>query len=315
MKTPRKKKHTQTYKKKKNVYKTIDILNNRLTNKINFTKLNCSPKKELAFTCFTKEELMELKNAWNRMNADKINTNDFYEIWSSLKQKLSNTCSNESCWLKQNFIKNNSNIKLIESFSPAHPKDWLKNPYEWLSNIDIMNVMSQYQKVYSCFHFLGPSPIDYDYKVSVNECVWNDLCNYELKKSISNNKKKIGVVFNLDTHEKGGSHWVSLFIHIPKKFIFYFDSAGASIPTQLKKFVEKVQQQGKEHSIDFTFDQNHPFQHQFSNTECGVYSLYFISNMLEDKLSTQYLKTKRLPDSLMKKYRKIYFNSPEYISS
>jgi flagellar hook protein FlgE len=78
MKTPRKKKHTQTYKRKKDVYKTVDILNNKLTNKINFTKLSCSPKKELAFTCFTKEELMELKNAWNRMNADKINTNDVY---------------------------------------------------------------------------------------------------------------------------------------------------------------------------------------------------------------------------------------------
>jgi hypothetical protein len=316
MKTPRKKTHIQTYKKKKkNVYKTIDILNNKLTNKINFTKLSCSPKKELTFTCFTKDELIELKNAWNRINTDKINTNDSYEIWCLLKQKLSNTCSNESCWLKQNFIKNNTNIKLIESFSPAHPKDWIKNPYEWLSNIDIMNVMEQYKKVYPCFDFLGPSPIDYDYKLSINECVWNDLCKYELKKSISNKKKKIGVVFNLDTHEKGGSHWVSLFINIPKQFIFYFDSAGASIPKQLEKFVKKVEEQGKECNINFVFDQNHPFQHQFSNTECGMYSLYFISNMLEDKLSIQYLKTKRLPDSLMKKYRKIYFNSPEYINS
>jgi len=176
-----------------------------------------------------------------------------------------------------------------------------------------MNVLNQYEKVYPCFEFLGPSPIDYDYKLSVNECVWNDLCKYQLNNSFSKNKKKIGVVFNLDTHEKGGSHWVSLFIHIPKKFIFYFDSAGEKIPQQLEKFVKKVQEQGKEHNMIFTFDQNHPFQHQYSTTECGIYSLYFISNMLEDKLSTEYLKTKRLPDNLMKKYRKIYFNSPEYI--
>ena len=65
--------------------------------------------------------------------------------------------------------------------------------------------------------------------------------------------------------------------------------------------------------MSFKFDQNHPFQHQYTTSECGVYSLYFISNMLEDKLSTEYLKTKRLPDKLMRKHRKIYFNSPEYI--
>jgi hypothetical protein len=40
-----------------------------------------------------------------------------------------------------------------------------------------------------------------------------------------------------------------------------------------------------------------------------------MANMLEDKLSREYLKTKRLPDDLMKKHRKIYFNSPEHIST
>jgi hypothetical protein len=315
MKTTQKKSMRKTRKQnnkkthKKNQYKTVDILKKKLTNKTEFVNLSCSPKKELTFTCFTKEELIELKDAWNKMNTDKINSTDYYEIWNSLKQKLSNKCNNESCWVKQN----NTNIKLIESFSPAHPKDWLKNPNEWLSNIDIMNVLNQYEKVYPCFEFLGPSPIDYDYKLSVNECVWDDLCKYQLKKSIAKNKKKIGVVFNLDTHEKGGSHWVSLFINIPKKFIFYFDSAGEPIPKQLKKFVKNVQQQGKKENILFKFDQNHPFQHQQTTSECGVYCLYFISNMLEDKLTTEYLKTKRLPDKLMKKHRKIYFNSPEYI--
>jgi Ulp1 family protease len=128
---------------------------------------------------------------------------------------------------------------------------------------------------------------------------------------IQKKKKKIGVVFNLDTHEKGGSHWVSMFIHIPKQFIFFFDSAGDKIPAQLEKLVHTIQDQGKSLNIPFTFDQNHPFQHQFTTTECGVYSLYFLAHMLEDKLSQQYLKTKRLPDNLMKKYRKIFFNSPE----
>lgn len=313
MKTIRKKnKHNFS---RRNKYKSIGILKEKMNDKKTFTQLSCTPKKELEFTCFTKKEIIDLKNAWNKENTEKITSNNHLEIWKFLKEKLSNNCSNESCWLKQNFVKNNTNIKLIESFAPAHPKDWLKNPYEWLSNIDIMNVMNQYVNHYPCFQFLGPSPIDYDHKLNVNECVWNELCNYKLHHSIKNNKKKVGVVFNLDTHEKGGSHWVSMFIHIPKRFIFYFDSAGEKIPAQLQKFVDKVQQHGNELNTPFEFDQNHPFQHQHTTTECGVYSLYFMANMLEDKLSREYLKTKRLPDDLMKKHRKIYFNSPEHIST
>jgi hypothetical protein len=313
MKTIRKKnKHNFS---RRNKYKSIGILKEKMNDKKTFTQLSCTPKKELEFTCFTKKEIIDLKNAWNKENTEKITSNNHLEIWKFLKEKLSNNCSNESCWLKQNFVKNNTNIKLIESFAPAHPKDWLKNPYEWLSNIDIMNVMNQYVNHYPCFQFLGPSPIDYDHKLNVNECVWNELCNYKLHHSIKNNKKKVGVVFNLDTHEKGGSHWVSMFIHIPKRFIFYFDSAGEKIPAQLQNFVDKVQQHGNELNTPFEFDQNHPFQHQHTTTECGVYSLYFMANMLEDKLSREYLKTKRLPDDLMKKHRKIYFNSPEHIST
>ena len=43
-------------------------------------------------------------------------------------------------------------------------------------------------------------------------------------------------------------------------------------------------------------------------TECGLYSLYFIVHMLEDKLTEHYLKTHVLKDKYMEKFRKIYFN-------
>ena len=37
-----------------------------------------------------------------------------------------------------------------------------------------------------------------------------EICNFNLNKMIKN-KKKIGFIFNLDPHTKGGSHWVSMF--------------------------------------------------------------------------------------------------------
>ena len=61
-------------------------------------------------------------------------------------------------------------------------------------------------------------------------------------------------------------------------------------------------------SIQFTFDQNHPVEHQFGNTECGIYSLFFIIYMLEDAIDGQHLKKKIYKDKYIEQYRKIFFN-------
>jgi hypothetical protein len=198
------------------------------------------------------------------------------------------------------------------SFAPEAPSDWKKNPNEWLSSVDILNVMKQYEKAYPCFDFIGPSPIDYDTHKLYGECVWEELCHFNLAKEIKNGRFKIGVIFNLDPHYKGGSHWVSLYINIKRGQIFYFDSAGDPIPRQIMKFVKMVQKQGAEltsgKKIHFKFDQNYPVEHQYGNTECGIYSLYFIVHMLEDKHTAEYFKTHIMKDEYMEKFRKVYFN-------
>ena len=171
--------------------------------------------------------------------------------------------------------------------------------------------MKQYEKAYKCFEFMGPSPIDYDTKKMYGECVWEELCNFNLKEQINKGKFKIGISFNLDPHYLGGSHWVSLFINVKKKTIFYFDSAGEKIPARIMKFVKTVTSQGKNLGIDFKFDQNYPVEHQYGNTECGVYSIFFIAHMLEDTINEEYLKTHILHDKYMSKFRKIYFNGAE----
>ena len=168
--------------------------------------------------------------------------------------------------------------------------------------------MNQYKKKYACFEFYGPSPIDWNTKKDT-KCVTEDLCNFDLSREMNRGKMKIGIVFNLDPHYKSGSHWVSLFINIKKRTIFFFDSAGASCPKNVREFVDKVIEQGKHQGIKFKFDQNHPVTHQYTDTECGVYSLYFIVHMLKDKLTAQYLKTHKISDKFIEGYRKIFFNS------
>ena len=200
--------------------------------------------------------------------------------------------------------------ELLESFSPTSPIEWKKNPTEWLSSIDIIEVMNQYEKTYKCFDFLGPSPIDYDTHKLYGECVWEELCHFNLAQQIKNGKTKIGIIFNTDTHDRSGEHWISVFINIKKASIFFFDSAGNKASSQIMKFVNMVVEQGHNLStpINFKFDQNYPVEHQYKNTECGVYSIFFIIHMLEDKITGHYLKTHKLKDEYMQQFRKVYYN-------
>ena len=280
-----------------------------------FVKLNCSPKSKNEvneYTCYTDNDLHKLRNMWNARHPDKpINTNDSKEIWNMLKNYYAKICNKESCWIRQMTKGTKMEDELLESFSPESPIEWKKNPNEWLSSIDIIEVMNQYEKTYKCFDFMGPSPIDYDTHKLYGECVWEELCHFNLEEQIKKGKSKIGVIFNTDPHDKGGEHWISLFINIKKGEIFFFDSAGNKIPNQIMKFVNNVIEQGRslqKNSINFKFNQNYPVEHQYKNTECGVYSLFFIIHMLEDKITGHYLKTHVLKDEYMEQFRKVYYN-------
>ena len=73
-------------------------------------KPNCAPNpnKTLDFTCYTNDGLYKLKELWNSRHPDvKIETNNPKEIWTKLRDYMSDTCSNEKCWLENGFIKNN----------------------------------------------------------------------------------------------------------------------------------------------------------------------------------------------------------------
>ena len=294
-------------KKRTNNHKLMPLHRTR-----KYLKLNCSPNApNKPYSCLSDEALYELKKFWNARHSDvPVVANNPEGIWSDLKNKLSNVCNKESCWLRQRFVNGRLNRILQNAFAPKSPTEWEKDPNTWLTSIDIMNVMKQYEQKYKCFDFIGPSPIDFDKRLVDGECVWNELCSFHLASQMRSGKTKIGIIFNTDTHDKGGSHWISLFINIRKKFIFFYDSVGTKAPPEVDTFAERVKEQGKKMNppIEFTYDSNHPTEHQYSNTECGVYSLYFIINMLRDKLTGDYLKKHKLRDKYIESFRKIFFN-------
>jgi hypothetical protein len=277
-----------------------------------FKKINCSPALDKkSYTCYSDENLHKMRDIWNARHPDQtIRTNDSKEIWAYLKKVYNRICNKESCWIKQLAKGTKMEDDLLESFAPESPEEWKKNPTEWLSSVDIVEVMGQYEKTYKCFEFLGPSPIDYDTHKLYGQCVWDELCHFNLAQQIKKGKTKIGVIFNTDPHNKPGEHWISLFINIKKGEIFFFDSVGDKAPNQINKFVNMVIKQGEKlkKPIYFKFDENYPVEHQYKNTECGIYSIFFIVHMLEDKITSEYLKTHILKDEYMHNFRKIYFN-------
>ena len=159
-------------------------------------------------------------------------------------------------------------------------------------------------------NFIGPTPIDFDTRKLYGECVWDELCNFSIEEQIKSGKTKIGIIFNTDPHYKSGQHWISMFINIKKKKIFFFDSVGDKPHVEIIKLVDRIKEQGLnlDRKINFVFDTNEGIEHQYGNTECGIYSLFFIVHMLEDKLTEHYLKNHILKDEYMNKFRHVYFN-------
>ena len=286
-----------------------------------FNKAVCAPSPEKnhpEFTCYSETALRKIRDLWNARHPDaKIDSNVPYDIWLALKRNMQYTCHNETCWLKQQFAQGLDKKLLADTFAPFSPKSWNKNPNEWLSSLEIENVMKQYEKAYPCFEFLGPSPIDFDSHYVNGECVWEELCEFELASYAKRGINKIGVIFNTDPHTKGGSHWISLFINLKQNYVFFFDSNGRAIPPEVRKFVDRVIGQAKKLPVPqtLTFAQNAPVTHQYGNTECGMYSLYLIISLLTEPRTCRHQryqdfmdKNKRIEDKDMEQLRHKLFN-------
>lgn len=282
-----------------------------------FKILSCAPNKtkkignkKITLTCYSNTILQQMKNIWNRTNVNKIKYTDPFDIWYFFKSVLNNSCNNELCWLNykpfQTYLKKN-NIK-NELFRPFAPNNWRSNIYAWLSNIDIKEVLNQYEKEYPDFVFIGPSSIDFDDKKYFGVCVWEKLCKFNLQEYYNKRKTKIGIIFNLSKHDEEGSHWVSLFIDIKKSFIFYFDSNGDSVPIRIKRLVDRIKEQGNLLKINFKFMNNYKVRHQNKDGSCGMYALYFIIKLIREDYEPEHFIKNKIRDEEVQKYRKIYFN-------
>lgn len=285
----------------------------------NQKKNKCSPIGEKNYnktgSCLVSSDLNKILVNNELVEKKKLNKLSNKEKIKIIKRE--SNCKDEACAV------NKLNSQLYNKyFKPLMPRDWQKNPNEWLSNFDIQNVLKQYEEEPKFnFKLLAVSPIDWNTKINgffSSDCVANELCSVDTKKIKTfkaNDKWKLAIVFNTDKYGGGGEHWISLFVNMNERSknygIYYFDSNGnfnskyiKDIITKLKTHIDEINKKPIK-----VFENKSPIQK--TSSECGMYSLVFIIYMIKNKPFKKILETfsqDNVKDNYVFKYREILFN-------
>ncbi|NBO99437.1 MAG: hypothetical protein EBU90_04820 [Proteobacteria bacterium] len=266
----------------------------------------CAPNIDVSenWTCFERKELQEIAMAFNiyiqtnRVCQRKscipgrlidIHNKSKQELWKSIYRRLSKICKDEYCWSEQSFINAIPDPQLREKIKYFTFKPRMtRGRRSWLSTSDINAVMQQYQEMDKSFKFLGALPSDFYTQVKVR---WTDIHKY----------KRIGVVFNLDTHDQPGSHWTAFLIDNIAHTLEYFDSAAKPPNKHIQRFIEKL----RHYVPGYTYLENKK-QHQRQNNECGVYAIYFlVQRLLGNDFNT--ISNNIVTDRQMNLFRDVIF--------
>ena len=267
----------------------------------------CAPTKKYENeSCFTLESLKHIAKAYNNHHTDKVNINTSKsKLVDQLEDKIK-TCSDQTCWTRQKFLEE-LDMKVLEdiqekTFLPLGPS----KKYGWLSTTHINEVIDQHHDIHKDFLFLGAVPYDFE------ELPQLEISTLDFKKLEQDGKTKISMVINLDEHNKQGSHWVSLYTDLAKNQVYFFDSVGRAPLKRIRKFINRItkylyekkyhkqlhindvlkelKNYKNEKSKKYVHMDNllkggfdiryNNMQHQFDDSECGVYSINFILRLV-----------------------------------
>lgn len=129
-----------------------------------------------------------------------------------------------------------------------------------------------------------------------------------------------GCVLNTDVSSGRGKHWVAIFGDCRGRgewSVEYFNSAGNPPPAPVTRWLEEASARLATHRSSHPRDYGEgavapvpltDVRHQDSQTECGLYALYYIRRRLEGAPYTDFQET-RIPDAAMTAFRKHVFRS------
>jgi hypothetical protein len=248
---------------------------------------------------FDAREVDNLRKVFNKENPSTkpIRSGEPALVWKQIQNKLHAKCDKSTeCMI----------LSLMSK--PKAPSSWKTNPEEWLSSTDIDAVEKQYTKVFSEYYYVGTVPIDFDKKSKMGTCLVNSLCSLDIKALYNKGYRQIGIVFNTDKSTGPGEHWIALFCDIRPELEFpritYFDSYADKPEKEVSQLMKRWSE-----TWDSTHIHSKPMQvtynktrHQYENSECGMYCLYFHLCCL-----TGTPMASRIPDKVVRGFRGLLF--------
>lgn len=282
----------------------------------NNTRTSKKSDKKTNYTCFNKDTLIAMIDAYNNYYAKGPNDDKFInykkiiqvtknpqdvvaKLWNLLNHHIAECNGDETCWIKQEFVDSINNDDILKTiteftFKPKRPV----GEKQWLSNFDIGDVMDQYQRIFPKFAYYGPYPSD------IHEDRVKHMFNLKFRTfdemTAGGTKEYVCFTFNTDPSTKSGAHWVSLSLKIvntvdntnlgPTIYFDYFDSVG-NYPNKgietfigwLVKICMEFPGNSRLKKIDKIIMRINRVAHQQENTECGVYSINYVLKVLNNE--------------------------------
>jgi hypothetical protein len=241
-------------------------------------------------------------------------------------------CNSESCVIThpsfQQFVTTRPQLavsrdtlkyELASQFKTSGPRDSLA----LLSNYNIDETLQRWARVFPEFFPCPFAMIDFDSNGdlfgSVNlASVFEGRVETDLGpgfRSVRRRANCFGCVVNTDTSSGPGKHWVAVFVDarptnlkIPWT-VEYFNSAGNPPPRPMVHWMERMRdelehyRQGPVITVPVT-----DMDHQDSQTECGLYALFYIRRRLENT-PYDFFYEQRVPDAAMTIFRQHIFRA------
>lgn len=245
---------------------------------------------------FEDKEVENLRKVYNKEHPKEapIPKGNGQAVWKNIQKRLHAQCDSGAaeCIINSLLVK------------PSAPSSWKANPEEWLSSDDIDALEKQFATLFSDYYYVGTVPIDFDKHSDTGTCLVNSLCSLDIARLYAEGYRRIGIVFNTDVSTGPGQHWIALYCDIRPELVFprvtYFDSYANKPEKEIVNLMKRWKtawDATKVHSKPMATTYNKT-RHQYENSECGMYCLYFhFCCLLGIPME------KRIPDEVVRGFR------------
>lgn len=193
------------------------------------------------------------------------------KVWTEIKSRLHASCKSgrSECILAH----------LIQK--PSGPSSWKVDPEEWITSDEIDAIENQFERIFKEYKYVGTFPIDFNKHTKTGECLVSVLCSLDIKSLYAKGYRQLGIIFNTDVSTGPGQHWIATFCDLRPELEYprmtYFDSYAYKPEKQIQVLMRRWKQEWDAtgiHSKPMKLTYNGT-RHQYEDSECGMYSLYF----------------------------------------